>query len=119
MKKKPDPNLAFLLEKFFLERLLKQRSASLHTIKSYRDSFRLLLQFAQQRLGKAPSSMEFCEIDAPLISAFLEKLEQDRRHFFLSQEIDNAFLKSFSWNSQNSLDLQRVRGDFQRSIFEE
>ena len=65
MKKKPDPNLAFLLEKFFLERLLKQRNASPHTIKSYRDSFRLLLQFAQERLGKAPSSMEFSEIDAP------------------------------------------------------
>ena len=44
-----------LLEAFFVDRLIRQRQASAHTITSYRDTFRLLLQYAQQRLGKAPS----------------------------------------------------------------
>jgi site-specific recombinase XerC len=42
-------NLAPLLERFFIERLMRQRQASPHTISSYRDSFRLLLKFVQQR----------------------------------------------------------------------
>jgi site-specific recombinase XerC len=34
-----------LLERFFTERLLRQRQASPHTVASYRDTFRLLVQF--------------------------------------------------------------------------
>jgi site-specific recombinase XerC len=44
-----------LLEAFFMDRLLRQRQVSPHTLASYRDTFRVLLQFAQQHLGKAPS----------------------------------------------------------------
>ena len=51
------PSLAVLLESFFTQRLMKQRAASPHTISSYRDTFRLLLQFAQKRLGKPPSRL--------------------------------------------------------------
>ena len=51
-----DPaNLAALLQSFFTTRLMAQRKVSPHTINSYRDTFRLLLQFAQKRLHKAPS----------------------------------------------------------------
>ena len=50
------PTFPALLERFFTQRLMQQRQASAHTIASYRDTFRLLLQFAQQRLRKAPSS---------------------------------------------------------------
>ena len=49
-------SFAPLLEGFFTQRLMQQRRASPHTIASYRDTFRLLLQFAQQRLRKAPSA---------------------------------------------------------------
>ena len=45
-----DPaNLAALLQAFFTTRLMAQRKVSPHTIASYRDTFRLLLQFAQMR----------------------------------------------------------------------
>jgi hypothetical protein len=47
--------LAPVLEAFFTERLQQQRRASPHTIAAYRDTFRLLLAFAEKRLGKAPS----------------------------------------------------------------
>ena len=41
-----------LLETFFTRRLIAQRRASPHTIASYRDTFRLLLQFADKQLAK-------------------------------------------------------------------
>ncbi len=72
------PNLATLLEGFFTRRLMTQRQASPHTIASYRDTFRLLLRFAQQRLRKAPSNLALGDLDAPLVLAFLDELEQRR-----------------------------------------
>ena len=75
---KNNPSFAVLLEGFFSQRLMKQLQASQHTISSYRDTFRLLLLFAQQRLRKQPSRLLFEEIDAPLIAAFLEAMEKSR-----------------------------------------
>jgi site-specific recombinase XerC len=49
--------LPALVQAFFMDRLMQQRQASPHTVASYRDTFRLLLQYAQQRLGKAPSNL--------------------------------------------------------------
>ncbi len=49
-------NLAAFLEAFFTDRLIAQRRVSPHTVASYRDTFRLLLQFAQKELGKSPSN---------------------------------------------------------------
>ena len=40
-----------LLEAFFTDRLMRQRQASPHTIASYRDTFRLFLEFASPRLA--------------------------------------------------------------------
>jgi hypothetical protein len=64
-----------LLETFFTDRLLRQQRASPHTIASYRDTFSLLLRFAQQQLGKAPSVVTLDDLDAPVISAFLDYLD--------------------------------------------
>jgi site-specific recombinase XerD len=74
----PQPSFAALLEGFFTQRLMQQRQASRHTVASYRDSFRLLLQFAQQHLHKAPATLALEDIDAPLVTAFLNELEQVR-----------------------------------------
>jgi integrase/recombinase XerD len=71
-------SLAPVLEAFFTERLLTQRQVSPHTVASYRDTFRLLLAFAQQRTGKAPSRLVLADLDAPLIGAFLDHLEHER-----------------------------------------
>src|SRR3989449_868025 len=69
-------SFAMLLERFFTERLMQQRQASPHTISSYRDTFRQFLKFVQQRLHRLPSRLDFEEIDAPLIVAFLNGLEK-------------------------------------------
>ena len=48
--------LAPTLEAFFTSRLINEKGVSPHTIAAYRDTFRLLLTFAQQRTGKQPSN---------------------------------------------------------------
>lgn len=70
--------LAPTLEAFFTQRLINEKGVSPHTITAYRDTFRLLLLFAQKRTGRAPSKLELEDLDAPLIGAFLDHLEQDR-----------------------------------------
>ena len=47
--------LAPTLEAFFTRRLVNEKGVSPHTIAAYRDTFRLLLTFAQERTGKQPS----------------------------------------------------------------
>ena len=70
--------LAPALQAFFTERLITQRNASPHTIAAYRDTFRLLLRFAQDQTGKQPFQLDLEDLDAPLIGAFLTHLEQVR-----------------------------------------
>jgi len=71
-------SLAALLERFFTQRLMQQRQASPHTISSYRDTFRQFLKYTEPRLHKPPSGLDFQEIDAPLITAFLDHLEKQQ-----------------------------------------
>jgi len=70
--------LAPTLQAFFTDRLIRQRHASSHTIAAYRDTLRLLLGFASQSTGIAPSLLDVADLDAPLIAAFLDHLEHER-----------------------------------------
>jgi hypothetical protein len=72
--------LAPTMQAFFSERLINQRQASPHTIAAYRDTFRLLLGFAQQRTGIKPHALDIEVLDAVLVTAFLDHLERDRRN---------------------------------------
>ena len=67
-----------LLEMFFRQRLMQQKRASAHTLASYRDTFCLLLRYAEQKLHKAPSGLALEDLDAPLIGAFLAHLQENR-----------------------------------------
>lgn len=70
--------LAPTMEAFFTDYLARQRSASPHTVAAYRDTFRLLLTYAQQTIDKAPSSLDFADLDAALVAGFLQHLETGR-----------------------------------------
>jgi len=72
--------LAPTLEAFFTDRLIRQRQVSTHSVIAYRDTFRLLLGFVQTRTGRAPSTLNLEDLDAALISAFLDHLEVDRHN---------------------------------------
>lgn len=89
------PSFAPLLQSFFTNRLMQQRQASPHTIASYRDSFRLLLQFAQKRTGVAPQKLSLEQIDAPLIAAFLEDMQTKRGIGASSRNLRLTAIRSF------------------------
>ena len=88
-------SLAPLLERFFTQRLMQQRQASPHTIGSYRDTFRQFLVFAQQRLNRQPSNLDFEQIDGPLVADFLEELETQRGLSIRSRNLRLAAIHSF------------------------
>jgi len=68
------------LQAYFTDRLIGQRAASPNTIAAYKLTFRLLLAFASNRTGKAPAALEIADLDAPLVAAFLDHLEHERRN---------------------------------------
>jgi site-specific recombinase XerD len=87
--------LAPTLQAFFTHRLAQQRQASPHTVAAYRDTFRRLLAFIHQRTGKAPSQLEFEDLDAPLIGAFLQHLEHGRGNSVRTRNARLAAVHSF------------------------
>ena len=92
---KTEPSFAALLQAYFTERLIGQRNASPHTIASHRDTFRLLLGFAQKALKKAPTALAPSDLDAPFIGRFLHHVEKDRGNKPQTRNIRLAAIHSF------------------------
>jgi integrase/recombinase XerD len=88
-------NLAALLQTFFTNRLIAQRRVSPHTVASYRDTFRLLLQFTQKELGKLPSQLGIMDLSSPLIGSFLDDLEKNRANASRSRNLRLTAIRSF------------------------
>ena len=89
------PSFPSLLQRFFVEHLAKHRAVSPRTIAAYRDTFRLLLGFAEATIGKAPTAITMTDLDAKLILAFLDHLERDRKNAVRSRNARLAALRSF------------------------
>ncbi len=87
--------LAPLLERFFTERLLRQRQVSPHTLASYRDTFRLLLTFVHDRQQTTPAQLTLEALDGPLISAFLDHVEAVRGVSARSRNLRLTAIHSF------------------------
>ena len=77
------------------ERLPNERKASPHTSATYAYAFQLLFQFASQRLGCSPAALQLEQLDAPLVLAFLEHLQADRRNGPSTRNARLAAIKSF------------------------
>jgi integrase/recombinase XerD len=91
----PAVSFAQLLQDFFCKHLLAQRNASPRTVASYRDAFRLLLRYVQDRTRKALATLTLTDLDAPVLLAFLDHLERDRRNGIRSRNARLAALRSF------------------------
>src|ERR1700759_5589132 len=87
--------IAPLIEAFLNETLARQRGASRHTRDSYALSFKLVFVFAAKRLKVPPSALTLEQLDAGLISAFLEHLEDKRKNAPVTRNVRLAAIKSF------------------------
>jgi integrase/recombinase XerD len=84
-----------LVQAFFCDRLVSQRDVSPRTVASYRDTFRLLLTFAERRLRKSPAAMSLAELDAPLVLDFLTHLENERSNAPRTRNLRLTAIRSF------------------------
>ena len=105
--------IAATMQAFFTERLIAQRRASPHTIAAYRDTWRLLLGFAAQRTRTPPFRLDIADLDAPMISAFLDHLEHQRGNTIRSRNARLAAIHSlFSFaalrHPEHAADIARV-----------
>jgi site-specific recombinase XerD len=87
--------IAPLIEAFLRETLASQRGTSRHTQDSYAASFQLLFTFAGERLKVRPSALTLEQLDAGLVSAFLEHLEDVRGNAAVTRNVRLAAIKSF------------------------
>jgi site-specific recombinase XerD len=83
------------LQRFFAEHLAMHKHASPGTVASYRDTFRLLLQFMQDTTRIAPTALPVAAIDADAILAFLNHIELDRRCSVRSRNARLAAIRAF------------------------
>lgn len=88
----PLPNL---VQRFFTDRLCTQMAASPNTIAAYRDTFRLLLRFASQQIGKPPTKLALEQLDVDLIADFLLHMEDERGNSPRSRNARLASIRSF------------------------
>lgn len=83
------------MEAFLREHLVRHRGASQHTCDSYAYSFQALFEFASQKFKMQPSALTLEQLDAPLISSFLEHLESMRGNTAATRNIRLAAFRSF------------------------
>lgn len=91
------PAVAFptLVQDFFQRRLVAERGVSAHTLASYRDTFTLFLRDAEQRTGKTPTALTLEDLSAPIILAFLDRLETERGNSPRTRNLRLTALRSF------------------------
>jgi len=111
--------LAPSLEAYFTDRLVSQRAASPNTIVAYALTFRLLLAFASGRTGTPPNKLDIAQLDAPLVGAFLEHLERERRNAVATRNMRLAAVHSlFSYlalhHPEHAGSIQRVLSNPQK-----
>jgi integrase/recombinase XerD len=105
--------IAPTLQAFFTARLTQQRNASPHTVIAYRRSFCLLLAFIHERSGKEPSRLDFTDLSASAVAAFLQHLETERANSIRCRNARLAAIHSFfrfaaTRHPEHAEDIQRV-----------
>jgi len=83
------------IEAFLREHLARHRDASPHTCDSYAYSFQLLFQFAGEKLRRPPSALTLEQLNAALVSSFLEHLEDARGNSAETRNVRLAAIRSF------------------------
>lgn len=84
------------LQQFFEEYLPSTKGVSGNTIRSYRYTFRLLLQFLFEKQGILPSKADFCDLEGDTVPGFLKWLEQTRNCGAATRNQRLAAIRSFA-----------------------
>ena len=101
------------MQAFFTDRLISQRNASPRTIQSYRDAMKLLLTYVRERTGTPPVRLDWTQLDAEMITAFLNHLEHNRGNSARTRNLRLTAIRSlFAFaalrHPEHALLIQRV-----------
>ena len=94
MSKGPQALFA-LVESFFTTYLPRQRGASVHTMRAYRDTLKLLLKYAAQRRSRSVSALELDDLDADTVAGFFDHIETERSNSVATRNCRRAAIRSF------------------------
>ena len=105
--------IAPTLQAFFTDRLAQQRQASPRTTAAYRDTLRLLLGFVHEQTGRAPAHLDWDDLDATTIAAFLTYLETSRHNSIRTRNVRLTAIRSlFAYaalrHPEHAMLIQRV-----------
>jgi site-specific recombinase XerD len=84
-----------LLRAFFCEWMVEQRNASAHTVRSYRDTWRLFLKFVAQHRRQTVAQLTLADLTGSEVTAFLQYTEQERHDSIGTRNCRLAALRSF------------------------
>jgi len=88
--------LSTCIHQFFGQYLPHIKGASTHTIKAYRDTFKIFLPFAAKYRSIKIDSLTLDHLSSELILAFLDELERGRKNLAKTRNNRLASLKSFA-----------------------
>ena len=94
MNSSKSSTLALALKGFFTDYLPRQRALSPHTLQSYRDSLKLLLQFITGKKGD-PSQLVVEQLSVETVTAFLQNLEVGRKNRVSTRNVRLSAIHSF------------------------
>jgi Site-specific recombinase XerD len=88
-------DFAIHLTGFLSEYLTRQKNASKNTIASYRDTFKLLIRYCQQKRKINVEKLDLSMLTHELIKDFLEWLEKDKKCSIATRNQRLAAIHSF------------------------
>jgi integrase/recombinase XerD len=83
------------VEAFFTAYLPRQRGASVHTIRSYRDALTLLFKFVAEQRGRGVASLQLGDLDVDAVTRFLDHIELERSNSPATRNCRRAAIRGF------------------------
>ncbi|MBT9495686.1 MAG: tyrosine-type recombinase/integrase [Paucibacter sp.] len=83
------------VQSYFTEYLPKQRGASVHTVRAYRDALTLLFKFVAEQRGRGVASLQIGDIDADAVTGFLNHIEASRSNSAATRNCRRAAIRGF------------------------
>ena len=83
------------VEAYFTEYLPKQRGASVHTVRAYRDALTLLVKFVAEQRGRGVASLQLSDLDVDAVTRFLDHIELKRSNTAATRNCRRAAIRGF------------------------
>lgn len=92
---KNSKDFAYELQSFFTDYLVRERGSSTHTIRAYRDTFTLLVDYLDSQCQISPDNITFDSINRDTVNGFLNWLQDVHQNSVCTRNQRLAAIRSF------------------------